>query len=663
MNTQTGALLLKEWIKLRRGVWLLPLIVGYAATDATLILNTISRMHGPQGLWTTVISKQPPFFSMFVLLAACGILLGAMQAWPESQGKRLRLLFHTPIKPWRIVAAMAGTGCMVLILTCILALGLLALAMYAFHFPPEMIVPVLLSVLPWCMLSFTAYFSTLAFFCTPHFALKLLVLTCGFVAASLLAEVQAYGAYGPSLWQYALFAAGFAPMTYFALMRFLGSPQGDGFGPARGATLLLAACCLSAALPGFYWRMAMPERVRQSMSFSSVRGEFVTSSTALGKAIGPVGAGTTMYMLENGTKLNRKQYTQALPFLYAEDLAKWNCFPQTLGGRTFTPHEAKYSWQFARFSPQEWNSPAPMLHMLLESEPGGARLELAPDFFRVASDGLSIEFLRPEDGSVNQAKSKLFSDALRNVGFVFPVRALGGTPDPLKAYDLGYVLADAENTLFRLQMTHAAPRSLNTQQTVPGNIRSIIVQEHHRKEWGAFVVTDDAFFILDQQSATLRRLPLPFFDAGKTRIALWADPLGKSAVLWDLSGIHSGITGLGMDPNYKSVHDFTMPPNEDDLRTMDQRRLIASFLFPVKLSKYEAGSGFMHLSATYADVPLAAAASCALSLVLFLLLQRRMQRPLRLWDCSLIALFGPVALASIILADMDNKQNLFNKFR
>ncbi|GFM36268.1 DUF4857 domain-containing protein [Desulfovibrio psychrotolerans] len=651
MNAQTRSLLEKEWIKIRRGIWIIPLLLAYAVADSHLVLNTINRMHGPLGLWATILDKSPTFFSSYLLLVPCGVLLAALQAWPECQGKRLRLLFHTPATPERILSVMLLTGTTVLILFNLLALAALTVSMRAHHFPPDVIIPVLLTVAQWCVLSFAAYFSAMAFFGSTGLPMKLVALAGGYAAYTLLADVRGYGLYARSLPVYTAFALAFVPLVYFAFLRFMGDRTTTRFELLRTASLLLISFCLCALLPVNYWRVAMPERVRQSMHYSPVLGEFVLSSTVLGKAIGPLGAGSTVNTLENGTELTRQEHARALPFLYAEDLMKWNTFPPEVAGMAITAQQAKYGWQFLRFRANDWNRPAPMLHMLLESSPEGARLQMAPDLMRLASGGMGLEFIRPEDGQIDEKKSRLFTLALSQAGFAFPVTALGGNPDTRKEYDLGYFLTDSGNTLFQLQMVRGEPRCVNTKQNIPGTVRSIIVQEHRRRDWSAFVVTDADLYALETHSGQLRRFPLERFNANTSRLTLWSDMVSKSAILANMALPEDGEHGIGMTPDYELAHTFTRPPNPDDLAAMEQRRMLASFLFPLQVGQHIPGSAYVHLGVKRADNPALGLASCLISLLLVVLMRRVSRKPCRPGNWILAAVFGPVGLLAIVMAD------------
>lgn len=169
---------------------------------------------------------------------------------------------------------------------------------------------------------------------------------------------------------------------------------------------------------------------------------------------------------------------------------KWEMFPESIGGMRVSASEAEKSWQFVRLSSFDWNCPPPMLHMLIESNPEGARLQKPVDVFRIASSGSGIEFIKPHDGKIDMEISRRFTLALRKAGFVFPVRAVGGNPDVRKRYDAGYFLADSKGAIFQMQLTDNQPSCRMLRGKIDGAARYIHVKEHHRKEYYGFVVTD-----------------------------------------------------------------------------------------------------------------------------------------------------------------------------
>ncbi len=646
MNNQWQSLLNKEWIKLRKGIWLLPLLLVYAAADTFLNLHALHRNYGPFGLWETVIFKQPRFFSTYMLLTACGIIIGFLQARPESQDKRLRLLFHTPTDPSRIITLLLATGTIILLFVNITGLALLGGILSLFHFPWNVTYPVLLTVLPWCMLGLIAYLATVSFFLSSDLPMKLLSLLTFFPAWMILATRGAYGLSAPSLWTYALVTICYIFLVYYTSLRFTGEPSKNSFySIARIISVTLATSGLSAILLVLYWRIATPAEIHKTMLYSPIYKQFMFSYND------PDKLDKRCYVLENGTSLTRKAHRSGQPFLYVRDLEKWGTFPETIDGIPITPQQARHGWQFTRLSSRDFNAPPAMLLMMLESNPQGARLQKPADFFRITRNGNAIEFISPYTGTINQPKSTAFTEALRTAGFVFPITSRGGNPDIRKEYDAGYFLTDAEGALFQLQMTDGKPSCRATGHHITEQIKGIVIKEHPLKKFFGFVITKKAAYAIMQEDYSLKPLPVDDFNAEAFTLTLWSDLLHSSFITRTPGRQTSSARGTAISPDFRVIHTYTKTPDLQYLKDMSLRRSIASFLFPVQITQHIPGSSYKHLTVAYADNHLAALAGSVFALLAFTITRKTMQRPVRWFDYGLIAMFGLTAALIMFVAD------------
>ncbi|MFV0421043.1 DUF4857 domain-containing protein [Oleidesulfovibrio sp.] len=645
MNAQIKALLGKEWIKLRRGIWLIPLLLGVAAIDALLTLNTIERVHGAFGLWTTLVAKEPMFFKFYVLIALCAIIIGLLQAWPETQNKRIRLLFHMPTEPERIVGVMIATGLALVGLTSLIAHGLLVATMMHFNLPADIIIPVLLTVAQWSVLSVALYLGIISISAPVRFPVSLMGLAAFLIALELMLKTPGYARMAPSLWRYALFAAGFVPLVFFSYLPLMGEPGKHRlYSVCRAASLLLVTVALCAVLPDLYWRICMPDRVGERLYYSPVEKQFVISSSYTQRVPGPQGSAGPVITLEDGTVLDLKQRALALPVLHAEDLIKWKMFPDTIAGKVVTLHQAKYGWQFMRFKPRDWNVSAPMLHMMLESRPHGAKLEMPDDLFRLGSGESSIEFIDPETGAVRTKKSEQFTTAMMDAGFEFPVQAFGGNPDTRKEYDEGYLFVDARGGVFKLQMVEGRPVCINSGQRIEEPVRGVFVSESRRREMVGYIVSDSGVYSVMQSDLSLRQWPLNEFDADSSHFYLWADPLCKVIVSGNFAQPELGLSGVAMDPDFTVKRTYDRPMHDADVNALDLRKTIASALFPVRIVQHSPITSYVTMDFEYAAKPLVALASGVVCTLLMVFGFRAAGRRVRLWDCVLVAAFGPVAL-------------------
>jgi hypothetical protein len=202
-----------------------------------------------------------------------------------------------------------------------------------------------------------------------------------------------------------------------------------------------------------------------------------------------------------------------------------------------------------------------MLHMLFEANPLGVGLRRPDDFFRISSDGNHIEFLRPRDGRIDQAKSGLFTLALQLSGFRFPVTAIGGNPSIRKPYDAGYFLVDAGGVLFRMQMQNATPSCSRLGAIVPEHIRYIFVKEHHRRQFYGFIISDKAVYAIMQHNGSLRQLPVEDFDPDTLNMTIWSDLLHTSIVTRRAGRlVRTETRATALSPDFDVIRRFNLPP-------------------------------------------------------------------------------------------------------
>jgi hypothetical protein len=650
MKSPVPALLLKEWIKLRRGIWIIPLLLLYAAGDSFLALKTIHRVRGGFGLFSTLVNKQPQFFGSYWVLFIAGVLLAFLQFWPETQGKRLRLLFHTPIQPERIIGTTLGCGLAIMLLTNVAGHLLLAGGMLYFHLPKDIIVPVLQTLAAWSILSLACYLGTAAFLCNANPVIRAFVIAAVYAMHTLMGEIRGYGLNVPSFPPYLIATAALIPLVYFTCLRFMSAPESRwSYRIARSVSLLLVVASLCSVLPTFYWRTVMPKLVHQKMYYSSVWNQFVVLKHYPDAPVGPGAVPRNTIELEDGTPLNQRQLSFALPTLFGKNLLKWNALPATINGIRITQQQVVSEWQFLSFKPWGWNAPAPLLHMLFESNPVGAKLENPSDFFRLTAAGDGLEFIDPTSGRIDSAKSRRFSEALQAAGFAWPVTSLAGNPDVRKEYDEGYLLIDANNRMFQLKMVDGAPVCIDSGQTVPGRVRGMEVAEHQRREMLGYVATDDAFYVVMQKDLSLEKIPVESFSADRTDFSLWADLFGKSVIAEDVTDFRKGALGEAMTAGFEVHREFRLPREQEDIAAMDLREKAASFLFPTLFTQRERTSPYLRLRMETAEYPLIAAIGNLLMVTVLFLAWRRKKQRFRPWDALLVACFGPVALCAVLL--------------
>lgn len=181
--------------------------------------------------------------------------------------------------------------------------------------------------------------------------------------------------------------------------------------------------------------------------YSGVLGDFVQIGVEEGKEI--------VRRDLSGNVYTQNQVDSLLPFFYVRQLMADERFPDTIKGIPVSPREVQMTNFTFRSSPKEINAPIVPLYPLLESKSKRVDLEMPDDVFRMTDSGM--EFVRMTSNTVDEEKSRRYTEALKKKGFVFPAYRVAGNPTARKEYDEGYLLLDSERKLFHLKQVVGRP--------------------------------------------------------------------------------------------------------------------------------------------------------------------------------------------------------------
>lgn len=215
------ALLLKEWIKLRRLAWVPPVLVVAAIIDAWLTMRAIRNNHGAVQVWNALVYKQDiHFFRLSYVLPFCGLWYACVQFLPECTGKRLRLLFHLPVSHGKALAAPVLVGLAAVAAVSLLAwAGLWVVFAAGFHLPDELSSPMLQTVLPWCLAAAVAYLATAAAVAEPALHRRVALALAGFACVAMLVRTAGFAGMSASLPGYGLLALAWLLPVHAAALR------------------------------------------------------------------------------------------------------------------------------------------------------------------------------------------------------------------------------------------------------------------------------------------------------------------------------------------------------------------------------------------------------------------------------------------------------------
>lgn len=148
----------KEWLKIR---WF---IVGYTLLGVLgigymfLALKHSFAFTDGKNMWHLALFQGHQFYSHFKFVPlAGGLTIAFTQYLPETINKRLKLTFHLPLAENKILLIMQSFGAGSLLISYLIFLGLFT-GFSLIYFPIQMVIHSLITISPWMLAGFAAYF-------------------------------------------------------------------------------------------------------------------------------------------------------------------------------------------------------------------------------------------------------------------------------------------------------------------------------------------------------------------------------------------------------------------------------------------------------------------------------------------------------------------------
>lgn len=248
--------------------------------------------------------------------------------------------------------------------------------------------------------------------------------------------------------------------------------------------------------------------------YSSVTGDFVWIDRTSGEAVHTDRLGNTY---------TDAQFDSILPFFYYRQLVADGRFPDTLHATPVTPRLAQTGNFSFKSSPLTYNTPHIELYPLLESMSGRVDLEMPDDVFRITGKG--IEFVKMNDNLPDAEKSRTYTRAMLDKGFVFPARIIAGNPTVKKEYDEGYLITDSKGKLFHLKQIKGRPYCRHIALPDSMQLRHIFVTEFRNRRFHAFLIDEHkSMYVLYTHTYEVKRVDIPGFDPTCEAISIIGNP-------------------------------------------------------------------------------------------------------------------------------------------
>lgn len=213
----------------------------------------------------------------------------------------------------------------------------------------------------------------------------------------------------------------------------------------------------------------------------------------------------TVYRDSRGNRIDRSAVDSLCPLNNATQLAFENRFPDTICGVAVTARQAEEAVFRHRISMPALDYG---LYDLVDSHSYLSQKFNTQDLLRFTATGL--EFLLPENNSIDTAKTRLFDRALAQSGFEAPMSRIWSPSNRTDIEQQGFFLNDRNGHLFRLSMTEGAP--VVEPLARPDDKEVLLMSFGDEADFLAIVVaTDGSSYLMPRDHASYRRLPLPSF--------------------------------------------------------------------------------------------------------------------------------------------------------
>ncbi len=316
-------------------------------------------------------------------------------------------------------------------------------------------------------------------------------------------------------------------------------------------------------LPMLYDKIFIDEVEKTHLFYSPVSRDFILKEKIVGKV--PESAkgfafdhhSNLAYLKADGTYVPRKTFERHLPFIYYKNMEILGVLPITLNGKTFDKKTIKAQRRVLEIKARELADRYPEVpfYPLLESNPGQARLVFPENRFRMTDT--DMEFINADANVVDTALTNMYTQALKNKGFVFPARSVNGKFTVLKPFDEGVFLVDHNFHVFHVKRVDDKPLIVKTPISADLKIRAIKVSENKQKKYYGLVLSGDGrIFLLGYDNYGLIPVPLADYDPDRMDLKLIFNPLYCTAVYSGDTTIRAVAMDKNMDKNFVPIKTF-----------------------------------------------------------------------------------------------------------
>ncbi len=335
------------------------------------------------------------------------------------------------------------------------------------------------------------------------------------------------------------------------------------------------------------------------------------------------------FLTESGDELSTEGFMQNLPFKFYSYLLAKGIFPDQYTDWA-NADKIRANSQILAIKPSFYNQKSIPLFTLLESKPKFLKLQFNNYGIRGKKD--RIEFVNLETLKVDDALSQTYTDALKQSGFIFPLKCHYSNPTTRKVFDEGAFLQDKQNTIFHLKMINGKPLVKNT-KIKNATIKKIIMNENQRKEFYGALIDDSGVKLISYDNYRLIPLPSRMYKPESMVYSLFITPLSRTVII----NMDDKVEAYKLDNNYQILRNFSFPIENNNQWITN----IKKYLLPFTLKKKD---GYRH-EYTLSDFSFLVLLANALFALLYLVVTFKRKVPiLHFIIIGIFGIYGFIAL-------------------
>ncbi|MSN95807.1 DUF4857 domain-containing protein [Campylobacter sp. FMV-PI01] len=308
---------------------------------------------------------------------------------------------------------------------------------------------------------------------------------------------------------------------------------------------IIIALILAIFLPRIIDTIFAQKSHKANVYYSEIYDEFIvqTHNPNLKKS----------FYLKNGDEnLTLDEYLEALPFNHYNYLISKNKFPflEWANSDKIKKHSQRFS-----LKPEIYNQKKLPVFTIFESNP--KYLKLGYNKFALSGDGDKLIFTDLTTLKIDENLSTIFTKALKEKDFIFPIKNHYSNPITKKPFDEGVFLKDSKDEIYHLKMINSHPFVRKTRLK---DIDFILVDEKIQREfYGLAITKDNKINLISYDDYKLINLPFASYNPKKDSFKLSITPLSKSISISSEDKIYS----YHLDDEFKPIKSFVYEINQN----------------------------------------------------------------------------------------------------